>query len=673
MMRHPNCFPMSRHSRHETIGHFLKTLSVSLEVLGEGEGFERGKRSSREVRSGMKGFAERILSVLNEVSGQAQELAESYPMKADLSGQEKEAFITSLLNRFLRVHDEAFPDIPRPIPTMEGLLNRANEIEWRMFESIFFRLPFPIYRDIKGPEGVIPGNGEGIEPTRDGHKIIVFRKILGDLGIDWSNLEGVKEELDRNQFRKYPYHLIYIPSLSRTVAISNEVGEETYVYKGIIPPDSFHMAMKGKPIGESPCKGIFFDSQYEENFIEALTMDWKVEEKIVPSEEDEQRLAGVFSPELITECGLEDLLTWHLELVAATAELQEAGIICEKGIWYFEDAGGVESWPKIGSRRLRSFPGQTYNRMHKLGDDEGLLLNPGQLREMFACLGLRVATEEEEKSRWGDMLVSSISALTEAGIMYKNGIWYFGDAKGDKHWPQVGGKILQCFPSSTFNKKRRLGGGKGKLTNPNQLREMFAYLGLQVATDKEEKTRWAEILIAAIPELQKADIICENGIWYFEDAKGMKQWPRVGGKTLSCFPSTTVNQEHNLGDKRGHLKSRTQLRAMFAYLGFRVATEDEEKIRWANMLITAARELGEVGIIYENGIWYFGDAKGMDNWPRIGGRILKCFPSSTFNQQHNLENETGRLSNPIHLRDMFACLGLRVATEEEERARKLIS
>lgn len=49
----------------------------------------------------------------------------------------------------------------------------------------------------------------------------------------------------------------------------------------------------------------------------------------------------------------------------------------------------------------------------------------------------------------------------------------------------------------------------------------------------------------------------------------------------------------------------------------RVAAEDEEKARWAKILEGMQREFAEVGIVYKNEVWYFGEAKGRSCWPDI--------------------------------------------------------
>ena len=95
---------------------------------------------------------------------------------------------------------------------------------------------------------------------------------------------------------------------------------------------------------------------------------------------------------------------------------------------------------------------------------------------MFEALGLRVATEEEYISLWREELLGEREALKEAGIVEKQlgdeMVWCFDEAKGIDNWPNIGGKNLQSFPNTTFNKEK----GIGRMANPQELSKMFETL-----------------------------------------------------------------------------------------------------------------------------------------------------------------------------------------------------
>ena len=54
------------------------------------------------------------------------------------------------------------------------------------------------------------------------------------------------------------------------------------------------------------------------------------------------------SPNVLLETdNLSEILQYQSQLLAIEDKLQEAGIVQEGGIWYFDNAKKVESWPKI--------------------------------------------------------------------------------------------------------------------------------------------------------------------------------------------------------------------------------------------------------------------------------------------------------------------------------------
>lgn len=56
----------------------------------------------------------------------------------------------------------------------------------------------------------------------------------------------------------------------------------------------------------------------------------------------------------------------------------------------------MRAWPNIHNRSLRSFPNYTFNQNHEIGNEDGAVQGITELKKMFAALGLRVATPEEE-------------------------------------------------------------------------------------------------------------------------------------------------------------------------------------------------------------------------------------------------------------------------------------
>ena len=69
------------------------------------------------------------------------------------------------------------------------------------------------------------------------------------------------------------------------------------------------------------------------------------------------------------------------------------------------------------------------------------------------------------------------------------------------------------------------------IANPQQLAKMFATLGLRVATEEEYIALWRKELLSEREALEKVGVmeieIHGEMIWCFDEAKGMKQWPKI--------------------------------------------------------------------------------------------------------------------------------------------------
>jgi hypothetical protein len=74
------------------------------------------------------------------------------------------------------------------------------------------------------------------------------------------------------------------------------------------------------------------------------------------------------------------------QLLAITPELQEAGIVQEEGIWYFDDALGASCWPKIAGKNLKSFPNAAFIKECIIENKTGTTQNPTHLSQIFTAL-----------------------------------------------------------------------------------------------------------------------------------------------------------------------------------------------------------------------------------------------------------------------------------------------
>lgn len=55
-------------------------------------------------------------------------------------------------------------------------------------------------------------------------------------GTELTDIAIVEETLEKNQMREIPYRIVYIrtPRGIRTVCVSDQIGEKTYVYDGMV-------------------------------------------------------------------------------------------------------------------------------------------------------------------------------------------------------------------------------------------------------------------------------------------------------------------------------------------------------------------------------------------------------------------------------------------------------
>ena len=222
-------------------------------------------------------------------------------------------------------------------------------------------------------------------------------------------------------------------------------------------------------------------------------------------------------------------------------------------------------------------------------------------------------------------------------------------------------KSLLSFPSGKFNQANGIGSAGGLIQNPEALKKMFARVGLPVATEEQQRAKWRTELEKREADLRKAGILLENGVWHFGEAKGVKSWPNIGEKSLASFPSGAFARNCGIGTAKGKIRSAEALREMFSALGLAVASREQQEARWKSQLEGGEADLRKAGILLENGVWHFGEAKGMNSWPNIGNRNLRSFPNADFNKTHGIGNAKGTVQRVGELKKLFASLGLAVA------------
>lgn len=80
-------------------------------------------------------------------------------------------------------------------------------------------------------------------------------RILLRRSVKLEDIAVTIEDLDNDQMRSIPYRIVHvrdstIPSQDRirTICVSDEIGEQTFVYDGFVDLTAFRSAEKGKPV-----------------------------------------------------------------------------------------------------------------------------------------------------------------------------------------------------------------------------------------------------------------------------------------------------------------------------------------------------------------------------------------------------------------------------------------
>lgn len=115
----------------------------------------------------------------------------------------------------------------------------------------------------------------------------------------------------------------------------------------------------------------------------------------------------------------------------------------EDGVYFFENVKHWAFWSKINGIHLKNFPSNAFNKKHAIGDRSGIMSTPEDLRKLFPLLGLKTASEYEERARlreiyethfllWANHIIQSL----ENEISEKNGIWYFPEDRRTTYRPR---------------------------------------------------------------------------------------------------------------------------------------------------------------------------------------------------------------------------------------------
>lgn len=373
--------------------------------------------------------------------------------------------------------------------------------------------------------------------------------------------------------------------------------------------------------------------------------------------------------------------------------LTNTGIVREDGVLYFGDCVGSNRWGTLGDRPLNSFPSPTYL--------EGVinqrqLANIENLKKLMVHFGFTVATEEQERLRYGRILEDNwgsakVAEGTQVRRIYdpelKKYKYYFLLAKAnsvDHRWAKINGSGLQYYPGANIVKPIL---GKNEIASINDLKQVWQALGLEIATDEEDRTvlpkniieeNWASIAantgILKLPGLSDGDTKTDDK-YYFSFAKASGQdWGRVPGhNVLKAFPSSAVIQ-HYINEPT--VQSLANLKKMWGAFGMPIASAEEEaslpkrliEANWAEiskntgvfkrLVQSSSREEPRVK-------YFFSFAHATSDGGKVAGiRSVRNFPNPDFIR--SVINKKS-IQSIADMKKVWQALGLDTATEEEEQ------
>ncbi len=405
------------------------------------------------------------------------------------------------------------------------------------------KLDFDIYPP-ENSETIKSGNWKYDKKWKTVEKYKLFLKLLVNKWVKISEIVVYEEKKNKRRIRKKPYKIIYISqdSIEKTIVISDTLWEATYIYDWIIKIDKFRDNKKWQVIDWLIVNKVIFWVNYSNTLEQHL---FNANSKNLTD------YVLNISGKVKSTNKLKTLLEWQNFILSKKEQLQKEALLVEiNWIWYFGDTKCSKHW-----LYLRSFPNASFNRANGVWNDKWIIENPQELRQLFSALWFQVASEQQEITRWRDILVWYKEKLEKEADIYEiDWIWYFWNWWWNNKW-----KYLINFPNCEFNRKNNVWTENWSIKSVRELKNLFQSLWLRVATDQEEKNRWWNI-ISSYKELLKneSNIIEIDGVWDFSNAKWASTW-----KYLINFPSAEYNRVNWIWSDKWVIVNIVQLMNLF--------------------------------------------------------------------------------------------------------------
>lgn len=148
-------------------------------------------------------------------------------------------------------------------PALTGTLDKPNKV------ARIFAIPAVDSIWVKPSDDNIVSTHLVVQSAQ---KYEIFLDILSEYDITNADIEASEEVLENSQMRAFPYKIFHLTTSHgiRTVCISDQVGEKTYVYEGKVDADALISTKKGDPIGNIPVVWVSYRQNYRENLARVL-------------------------------------------------------------------------------------------------------------------------------------------------------------------------------------------------------------------------------------------------------------------------------------------------------------------------------------------------------------------------------------------------------------------
>ena len=523
------------------------------------------KRFDKELSKDYKEinvFSEKALNISIQIIEEIDKIFDWRKNNANIS----EDYKIKLISRLQWIYDIKDLNILSVDELLEKIINKVEDILSFNVIDLWYDI-FPASEEIKIFEGKDEENKFETEKISV-DKFWILVNVLLEKNINLDDIVIYEEKLNKDRMREKPYKLIYLRTnwVNKTIVISDEIGQATFIYDWLINLELFNKNSKWDEIDWVIWSKIVYGKDYYNNLSTSIFL--KQNNNKWSNSIDAGNYIDIDN-DIIKKEWLKTILWYKAELEWIEEELkEEANIYKVNWKWYFWDAKWTQCFPKINWKKLISFPSSWFNKIYWLGDKGGEISSIKNLKKLFIFLWMGVINDEREMYKLHLEWIEE--ELKEEVNIYKiDWKWYFWDAKWTQCFPKINWKKLISFPSTTFNKINWLGNKEGQISSINHLKNLFIFLKMDVINDEREVYKlhleWIEEKLK-----EEANIYKIDWKWFFWNAKWVGYWPKINWKSLMTFPDTWFNIKAWLWSNVWVLWNIKYLKELFIFLWMEV-------------------------------------------------------------------------------------------------------